>query len=278
MISGGIKFFDRNQNLLVDGASVVASSGQASADRALDKNPITKWRTSGSMDTITETFDITLPQSTSVSRLLLQDHNLKEYTMQYDVSGVWTDFTNVTGITGALGGGISETAYALNTSYYEFDSVTTTGLRLSATKTQTADQEKSLAQFISTTELGTFVGYPIVNRLRHSRNERTVEVLSGKSLIQKSEESAEFRLDFKNYPPGETADLDLVFNLFEREDNFLVWICGGRQGSTYFRYTLRGFRLQDIYEMQIRRDIRVSYGKNVYLSPVNMNVTLVEAV
>ena len=278
-ITGGVKFFDTNVALFQNDAEATASTGDAAANRAIDRNPITKWRSVGSGDTITETFTITFDGTKTIDRVAVVDHNFKEFTIKYDVAGVFTDFTTVVGIGGALGGGISETTFSEDTAYYEFDSVSTTRIQLSITKTQTADEEKKMSQVIATAELGTLQGFPVVNGFKSTRNQRTRKVLSGRSVIQKSNETVSFRLDFKNYPPSLAInDFDLMYQLFDREANFSVWLCGGKFGTDNFRYTLRGFRLKDFYEMQVARDFRTSYSKNVYINVLNLRVDLEEAV
>jgi len=66
--------------------------------------------------------------------------------------------------------------------------------------------------------------------------------------------------------------------LHDREDPFLVWLAGGKSGSTYFRYTLRGFRLKDMVLMHVSKAIPLSYYKNIYHNPVNMKVEFVESI
>lgn len=277
-ITGGFKFFTRNKNLAADGTTGTASTGEVTLIRALDKNQLTKWRSVGSSDSTTETLIINFPETTTIDRLFLRDHNWKEFTVKYESGASYVDFSSVVGLDGSLGGGVSETTFADDTAYYEFASVSTDSLEITVTKTQTADQEKFLSQLITCTEIGTLQGYPLVRGLRVSRNVRRTEVLSGKTLSQKSEESTELTLDFKNFGSTFSADLDLMFTLFDREDNFLVWPCGGKRGSGSFSYTLRGFRLKDIFEMQATRDFPLSYRDNVYVNPTNLRVTLEEAV
>lgn len=279
-ITGGIKFFQESKNLFEDGASATATSGIAGVNFALDKNPLTKWRSVGSSDSTTETLEITLSEESAIDRILLLDHNWKSFTVKYDSAGVFTDFTNVVGIDGSLGGGISESSFSDDTAYYEFDSVTTSKIQITATTTQTADEEKFLSQVISTAELGTLQGFPLIRGINNSRNLRKRRVLSGRVSNQKSEETIRFTIDFKNYGTTSdfTPDLDLAYTLFDREDNFLVWLCGGRRGTSNFRYTLRGFRLKDVYEMQVNNELSISYRDNVYVNPVNIRIPLAEAV
>ena len=169
-ITGGIKFFDKSKTLFADGTTIVAGvSGDPSAEFTIDRNRLSYYRSVGSNDTITETLTITLPSAQTIDRILILDHNWKEFTIKYDSA---TDFTSVVGLDGALGGGISETVFADGTAYYEFDSVSVTStIEIAITKTQVANAQKFVNQIIGTTEIGTLVGYPVVG-LSQDRNIR----------------------------------------------------------------------------------------------------------
>jgi len=278
MISGGIKFFSKSKCLYADGATISATSGNAAAPRAIDKNPVTHWRSVGSVDSTTETIIITFDGSQTIDRVFLIDHNWKQYTVKYSLVGVYTHFTNVVSLNGVTQTNISETTYDQDTSYYEFTEVTTDSIEITVTKTQVSDEEKYISRIVATSELGTLQGYPGVTSMTQSRNTRVNKMLSGKDSVQKSEESVDFQLLFKDYPASYSGDLDLMSELFEMEENFLIWLCGGRYGSDYFRYPIRGFRLQDLYEMQIDKDFDISYSDNVYINQINQKISFTEAV
>lgn len=276
-ITGGIKFFEKSKCLLINEASCVASTGDVVEDFILDNNRISYWNSVGSDDATVETLTITFNEA-SISRLFLVDHNFKQYTAQYWNGSSYADFGNVTGIGGALVGGISETTFSQNTSYYEFDAVTTTRIQITITSTQTANQDKVLNQVIVTNELGTFDGYPDVDKLKLDRNLSKTKMLSGKSRIIYGYESVSFSLKFSKYPSSLSDDLDLVFTLWDEKEPILVWLCGGRYGSTYFRYQVRGFRLQDVYQVKISNSMPVGYYKNIYNSQLEMGVQFEEHV
>jgi len=273
-ISGGIKFFDKSRCLLKDGASITASSGVASEDYAIDQNVETFWRSSGSNDSTAETLTVVF-DSREISRILILNHNFKNFNIKYDVSGVWTAFSSVVGINGSLSG-ITETTFADNSSYYEFTPVTTTQIQITINTTQVVNAEKYISQIIVTSEIGTLQGYPIVGSVDMGRNLRSVKTLSGFFSIQKSLEVPSFDLNFKEYPASSTynVDFDVVMSLHDREDAFLVWLCGGRRGSTYFKYTLRGWRLQDVFQMQVSKPLKLSYSDNVYKAPISTKLEL----
>jgi hypothetical protein len=278
-ISGGAKFFDRNQALAIDGTEAVGSTGNTTVDLALDRNPNTFWRSVGSADITTETITITFPSATTITRILLLDHNFKGFNIQYDLASVWTHFTSVVGLDGALAN-LTETAFADSSAYYEVASVSTTGIRIQVTTTQVANAEKFLCQFIATTELGTLQGFPMVDESAITRTERVNKTISGKVISQKSAPVFRSTINFSTYPVNSTysVDLDLMLTLFERDTNFLIWLCGGRRGSSYFRYTIPGFRLKDCFEVQTVGDFSPTYYSSVYTNPVDLTMSFEEAV
>lgn len=276
-VTGGIKFFEPNFADSKTGATATGSGGGASF--ILDRNQYTVWRSIGSSDTVTETLTITLSESAAFSRLFLARHNLKDYTVKYWGGASFIDFANVTGVNSATSSVISETTFVFGSSYYEFDAVTTDKIQIKMLKTQIPNQEKFLNSFVATTELGTLAGFPIIKDATKDKKLRKSTLLNGRSLITKSLEVMRFAIDFKNYPAPTPydADIDLVYNLFDRDDNFLVWLCGGRAGDPYFKYQLRGFRLEDLIEVQTVNVFKDSYRKNYYNGPVRLKLNLEEA-
>jgi len=276
-ITGGIKFFEKSQNLFADGTLISASTGLG--QYCLDRNRNTYWRSVSSNDTIVEILEITFPASKTITRLFFVDIDWKQFTCKYDVAGLYTDFTNVIGIDGTLGS-ISETAFADNTAYYEFDSITTQKIYITITKTQTPNQEKYANQVIATSELGTFVGYPEIKDIEIDKNSIVKKIQTGRYYIHKLDETASFDVTFKDYPSAlvYNVDMDLSLSLNDRTDPFLVWLCGGRRGTNYFTYTNRGWRLQDVYYMQTTKPVKMGYTKNLYKGGISAQFTLEESI
>lgn len=275
-ITGGIKFLSRSQCLFEDGTDIEASSGNDSSNRALDRNPITYWRSVASTDSMTETLEITFVADQTFNRIFLQDHNFKAFEIEYFSSGMYNSFTNVVGINGSLSG-ISETTFSQDTSYYEFTEVTASKIRISIDTTQIPNQEKYLNQVIVCSELGTLQGYPEIKGLELNRQLRTEKMLSGRVLNLKSDEVFKVQLDFKDYPNSLGEDIDLLFTLQDSEESFLIWLCGGKFGTNFFRHTLRGYRLRDIYPVQLISPLKPIYSDNVYINGLNLSVQFQEA-
>lgn len=274
--AGGIKIFETNKALYKDGASVTVSTGSASKNYMLDRNPFTVWRSVGSNDSTTETITITLPSLMYIDRLALIGHNFKDFDIQWQtfIVGTWNDFTSVVGLDGSLGS-INHTTYDKSVAYYEFDSVQTQSIRIRADKTQIVDAEKYLNSVIVTTIIGTMSGFPIVQPLAR-RNSKVQDMLSGRKSVSKSIETFSCAIDFAGYPTAYTADLQLMYTLTDRDEPFQVWVCGGNFGSPYFGHTLRGFRLQDFITMHVTADPEQSYQNNIYIGPIEASFVLEE--
>jgi hypothetical protein len=274
-ITGGSKFFLKSKCL---DATISATSGDAASANAIDINPISFWRSVGTTDATTETITVTFNGDKTIDRIFLVDTNAKQFTVKYDNSGTWTDFANVIGLDGSKAS-ISETAFADDTAYYEFDSVTTGSIQITLTTTQVANQEKYLCQIIATEEMGTFVGYPEWNKIKLDRNDAPRRTVGGKYSIIKSNETFEYQVAMKNYPSSSVynVDIDLVMSFHDSDEEFIVWPCGGRRGTDYFRYTIRGFRLKDVRQVQMFKEINISYMDNIYVNPVDVgSFSLVE--
>jgi hypothetical protein len=272
-MTGGISFYDKAKSLYSDGVRAVASSNTADQNLILSPNKYYKWESIGSNDATTETITITLPSPVSISRIFLLNHNFKNFQVQYN-NGSPANFTNVRGLDSYAANNINVTNFARDTAYFEFDAVTTAVIIITCSTTQVTNAQKFLQQFICTNELGTLQGYPKMNGISLDRNIRKEEAHSGRFQIQKGYEVAGFDLTLNHYPVQ--ADIDLLDSLHERENNFLVWLCGGKPDQ--FRIKQRGFNLSDLYQMQIDASMRNSYEKNVYLMGVSQIYSFLEAV
>lgn len=273
MITGGIKFFEQAKNLFKDGATILATSNTEAAKYVLDLNRYTQWVSVASNDLTTEELTITLNGNKTIDRLFLLDINFKEFEVKYWNGSAWASFTNVIGPNGVSYANAGSTSYALSSAYFEFDQVTTGQLKISCLKTQTANAQKYLTTFLATKELGTFQGLPRIEP-KVMRNEEKVKSLGGKYLVQKGYETYQIKISLKSHPYQ--VDLDLVDTLFNSEESFLVYPCGGRYGSTYFRLDQKGFGIDDVFNMQLVGALDSKYEKGVYTLGASKNITLEE--
>jgi len=268
-VTGGVKFFKKNK---ISDGSVVASSGTSSGKFILDLDVDTYWTSLGSSDGVSETITISTSKSQTIDRILLLDHNFKTYNVKYYDGSSYVDFANVIKIGGATLSTINETNYDQDSSYYEFTQVSTTSIRITVSHTQIPNEDKYLSQAIASTELGTFVGYPEINSVTMDRNNRVKKTIGGRFSVQKANKTFGFDLRFRNYPSSDVynVDIDLALTLFESEDPFIIYACGGRYESQHFKKAIPGFRLKDAFLMQINRAYKLKYLKNIYVNPIDL--------
>jgi len=275
MINGGAKFFYQNYALKKLGASATATSNPNAAKYILNNDLYTIWESLLSNDTITETIVITLPFSKTIDRLFLVDMNFKQFNVKYYNGSAYVDFTNVIGVNGVSTSEINETVYDKDSAYYEFTPVSTTMIQIEVLKTQTVNAQKYLARFVATQEIGTFQGFPrIVPSLSNNSIKQTA--ISNKIFLEKGFETTDIKITFKTHPYQN--DENIVQALFSSIDPFLVWICGGRTGNTYFKIDQRNWELKDLVQMQLTNEIKNEFEKGVYLLGINKGITLEEHV
>ena len=275
-ITGGIKFLKKSKILNANASAPI--SGDASVLSLLDSNRETFYRSVGSNDTVTEEIEITFDEVKTIDRLFIIEFNGKSFNVMYDVGGMWTNFSNVIDVDGSQSN-ITESSYSKDTYYAEFDSVSTQKIRIQITLTQVVDAQKFINQVIVTEEIATLVGYPDIKEIRLDRQLRSRKTISGKYSVQKSLETFRISMNFNKYPSSDVynIDIDAVLQLQDSEDPFITWLCGGRFGKQFFKYTIPGFRLKDVIQTQVNNAYKLSYLDNIYINPINLaSVKLVE--
>lgn len=270
-LTGGIKFFNKNKALAADGSSVVASSNTADQALLLGTNKFFKWQSIGSNDSTTETLTITLPAAVSISRIFLIQHNFKAFQIQYGAS---QDFTNVIGLDSYSDNKIDVSGNTRNAAYFEFDAVTTDTIIITADTALVTNAQKELVQAIITNELGTLVGFPGNKGAVLDRNRRSAKATSGRVHIEKGYENFSMTLKLKTYP-GQ-ADLDLLDSLHDINEPFLIYPCGGKPDQ--FRFTIRGFRDEDVFQVQTNGKVTNGFTNNIYVMGVDSSYNFVEVV
>ena len=253
-----------------DSVQITASSGSTTANRIRDRKSYSRWSSSGSSDATTETITINPNAQRTIDRLHLIRHNWKAFNVQYWNGSSYVDFSNVVTAEGTQAS-ITETDNAKETSYYEFDAVTTDLVRVQIETTQTVDAEKTLFSMLLTEEEGTFVGYPVFKPFFHVKR-ISKELLSGRPKFSDLDQAAKFSLTFTRYPP--VNDWAILLSLWEGRKEFLFWPCGGDESQ--FRFELKGTRLEDIFLVQFESDFSPWFDQNVYDMAPNASVTLVE--
>lgn len=298
----GIYFFTDSKCLFRDGASCVASTGTLAQNYILNFNKAFAWQSVGSDDLTTETLTITFSSAQSIDSLFLINHNFKKFKITYNGGSNFSNVKTVnvydTGFFADSDGAIftdsdgnyfsdgesdfSTTTqeiyfenYNKNTAYFEFDSVSVSTIEITIYTTQTANQEKALNIFSAQSIIGNFSNSGLdQNNPNIDHNERQYVNILNKPFVRKGIEtfSCSIRIPFAN----NQNDIDLLETLQTREDDFIIWLCGGKQGTDYFSVNAKPYRLEDVYRVQNTRNSSPNFYQNLYVSGYTNSLNVIE--
>lgn len=260
----GIKFMELSYaDVSYTSVILTVSSGSTLKDRMRDRRYSTRWVSSGSDDTTTETIEIDFGVERTIDYIQLLNFNWKEFTIKYDVAGTPTDFSTA----------ISETVNAVGTSkiYNNFNSVSTQIIYITVAKTIVADAEKYIGEIILSNVLGSLNGFPMIKPIV-SKNKIVKNMLRGKKKIVDKDETIGYALTFKTYP--ENDDMILMESLWDRRNPFYILASGNSEAD--FTYLRRGYRNQDVRLVACNKEYSPTYYKNLYFSGVDFAFELLE--
>jgi len=232
-------------------------------DYLIDRKNTSGWATTGSSDSATCTLTAEMDASKDVTKVLLVEHNFKDFDLHYWNGTAWVLIESLTGNT--------ET-----TTYHTIEKVAVYKVRITITATQAADEDKRLAQFIVTDGLssGQFEAYPEIKSMKHKTAKKITTMLSGKALVIEGVGATEFTLSVKILKLDE--DLTLIEKMYSNKEGFLVLLSGGNE--TQFSSKRVGYRKQDIYLMRAINDYSDDFYKGVYSAGVKISIKLREAI
>jgi hypothetical protein len=271
-ITGGCKFFDRGGSLAFFGAEIAsASSGSANSSNILNNNQYLEWTSSGSNDSTEEEIVITLsnsPTDAEYDRILLTGINWKSFQIEFGSSVAIDDAESLAGTSFSIESNyIQVDDYDSETFYLEYSlAAGISSVTFRVQTTQTANDEKTLTQAIVTREIGTLLGFPEI-KANGSHNSTGKKTPVGSYIISKSYETFSFDMAFKTHPYA--ADYELIRDIIESIYPFYIWPCGGNFGTTYFKTTLKGWRIDACKYVVLDGDSAETYYKNIYISGWN---------
>ena len=243
-ITGNVKFFEKN--LIDENATFVFTSASSVSESFLyDRSVSTKFNSIGSDDATPEVLTITFATSKTFNRLLMNVHNIKSGTIKYwDGVSAYVDFS----VAATISGNADET------SYFEFDSVTTTAIQLTLSTTMIVDAEKLVAGLYAFLEIGTLSFNPARVKKSYVKSGVQRKSSTGGSINVIFGKKYEAAWSFTDCPVGDVAILESLDNL---GTPFFIWPCGGVGLADY------GFRLRDIYFVNYMNDFNPNQKNNL---------------
>ena len=265
MITGKIKFLEEDFATIANSATAVTDDG-TNAELLLSENVETQWVSLIDSDDVAVTITINFP-ATRIDRILLVNHNIREMDIIGSIANVKDGDNRDISTTGIIN--------SRTTSYFSFSEVLLTSLTFVLRGTITPNQLKRIGRIILTKEIGTLEGYPIMSGFLFSDNAASYKAKAGRELISKQLRTlSRFRLSFKNYT--KINDIALMHRIHRRQTPLLIWPCGGKEDN--FRFLQEGIRLQDIYRMQSKGNMRSKLKAGNYTGLLDVQITFVEAV
>lgn len=264
-MGAGILFFKKN-NLDFSNENVVitASQGQDYVDFVRNRSNRSAWLTTGSVDADNTTFEVDFGQEVLIDDILLIKHNFKNYNVKYWNGSSYVNFSPA----------ISETTNTATTTRYAVTQVGTTKILLTILGTMVANEDKRLFQFIATTKIGQLSGYPVIKDPVLGRNRLKSQMLSGKQFIRENIGNFSVKLQLPIYSNDE--DLTIFEELFDSNEGFLVWLCGG--DASQFRNERQAYRLEDIFLMKCTSEYKPEWYKGLYTTGQVVKIELGEVV
>lgn len=260
-----IAFFEKNKcDFSNESLLITASQADDYTQFLSDRSNDSAWMTTGSVDADLTSIIFDMVDEYELTDLFLVKHNFKAYTLKYWNGSAWTNFSTT----------IAETVNTQETNRHSFTQVATTKLQLIIQGTQVADADKRMFQFVATKSIGTLAGWPIINDPVVSRNRQRSVMLSGKKSIRENVGGFSCKLEVANWKSD--ADLTIVERLYDANDGFLMWLCGGSE--TQFSSVRQGYRKEDLFLMKCENEYRPEFYKGIYSSGLKMSLALSEVV
>ena len=252
-------------DLTQDAVSITATQGNDFVDFLRNRKNTSGWATSGSVDADNTTVTVQFGNTVDIDCIALISHNLKAYTLKYWNGSAYTNFSTT----------IAETTNTATTKFHQFTSVATTAIQLIITGTMTANDDKFLAQMIATELIGQLNGWPVIKDPIHSRMRKRVKTISGKESIR--EQIGNFSCDIEVKITSDSTDLGIVEDLFESNEGFYVWLCGG--DATQYRVDgLKGYRLEDWFLVKCANEYTPAFYKGLYQAGLPIKMDLQEVI
>lgn len=257
-MGSGVRFFNMSFADINREPTLTFSNNDAENEFVINRDPIFLYESTGSSDSVTETFEFDFGVSRTIDTLIMTGNNLKDFSLDYWDGAAWQQI-------------LAETANADAVYHNQFSSQATEKVRLNATKTFVVDDQKQIQDFIITKEIGQLVGYPEPT-FRDDSKPQKKRMITAKEKLVYAGDHAIIQLRFKDHMGN--ADRTLFTTLVELRQEFLVWLSGGN--ADQFVHTDRGYRLKDIFLVGLDPRYAHKYTKNLYFSGMNVTIPLIE--
>lgn len=273
MCSGQVSFYEKNYiDLSASGVEFIIDDSEASnfgedfVSYVRNRNNDSGWATTGSNDAGNTTIEVTWADDRVVNALFLVMHNFKSFTVKYWDGSAWADFSTA----------INETSNTDATTYFNFDNVTTSKLKIVINGTFVADEDKFMRQLIITKLMGDgqFEGWPQIKSPEIRLNKIVNKALSGKVSVADQTQAFSCELAVSNW--NSDRDLTIVEEIYFKREGVLIWL--NADTSEQFSSLRIGYRPQDIFLIRPINEYRPEWAGYLYNTGMKINMKLSEAI
>jgi len=253
----GIKFFSDNIALVNLGGSATASSAQEDAGEAFNGRRMFGWMSFGEADdTKTAFLERDFGGSLYGDTLVIANHNLKPPFVVKINGELLISFTEQT-----------QQGFSVISFPHREDIQT---LRIEASKTMTANEEKQIGEVMLLSYLGQFAHpQPLKNTLASEQGDLTLQ--NGRHFIFNCGQAWNFSIDVFAL---EQADINLLEKLWDSGTPFYMWPCGGHKEQ--FQYHFHPYLFDDFFKVSFTGSRKPNLKENLYWTGLRDSVKLVE--
>jgi hypothetical protein len=222
------KFYRKNK--ITDSTTFTCTSISAGTETLLyDRKRTSKCFSIGSNDSTDEDIEIDFGGAVLVDAIWVDNHNIKSGSIQYWNGSAYTAFSTPA----------TWSANANVTSFFEFNQVSTSKIRVRATTTMVANAQKFTGEIAVLELIGTPDAGPSEVHVALSEDSRIHRLANGGSVYVLFGQKAQINITFSD---ALESDMSLFSTLKNLADPFYVYLSGGDQTLTEL-----GFRPQDLY-------------------------------
>lgn len=253
-----VKFYYKNK--LNDSTTFTFTSiSSASSSYLYDRQRSSKAISVGSNDATNEDIVMDFGGSVTIDSILVDNHNIKSGSVQYWDGAAYTNFSTPA----------TWSANVDTTSFFEFNSVSTSKIRLRATTTMVVNAQKYVGEIAVLESIGSPHADPASLTFTFSEDSRVHRLANGGTVYVLFGSKAAIELFFSD---ATVADIALFETLKYLGNPFYVYLCGGDQTLTDV-----GFRPRDLFLVNFIGEFSPKLKSNVLNMGQQLRMELAEA-
>lgn len=244
-MGNNVKFYSENY-INANSTFSFTSAESSLATRLYDNTRTPTLISQTSDDSTPEVFEITFDDIRAIDTIFIDNHNIKSGAIKYWDGATYQDFSTP----------IAWTNNAATTNIFSFTLVSTNKIQLTMNTAIVANAQKYVGELRAMTLLCELTDNPSsVPELAFYKKQVLNETATGGNVQTIFGKKFKCTLGFDN---ANNTDITLLETLSDRASSFYIHLCG-----SVITYTERGFRLQDMYYVNMTNDFKPQLRSNI---------------